>query len=80
MLDYMEQNCEHLTSVLYTVYRAADIAFTGEYELEEARSFSKKLLEKATSAVRIRDDNLVIFPGLQKVVSACLLLHSVISN
>ncbi|XP_027160313.1 S-linalool synthase-like [Coffea eugenioides] len=68
MLDYMEQNCEHLTSVLYTVYRAADIAFTGEYELEEARSFSKKLLEKATSAVRIRDDNLVIFPGLQKVI------------
>lgn len=68
MLDYMEKNCERLTSVLYTVYRATDLAFTGEYELEEARSFSEKLLEKATSTIRIRDDNLVIFPDLEKVI------------
>ncbi|KAL3519684.1 hypothetical protein ACH5RR_017833 [Cinchona calisaya] len=67
MIEYMEQNCEQLPSVLYTVYRATDLMFTGESELGEARTFSRKLLEKSTS-IRNKDDNLVIFPGLQKVI------------
>ena len=35
---------------MLNVYRATDLMFSGEYELQEARSFSKKLLDKTVSA------------------------------
>ncbi|XP_027160774.1 (E,E)-geranyllinalool synthase-like isoform X2 [Coffea eugenioides] len=66
-LEYIEQNCEQLTSVLYNVYRATDVMFRREYELEEARAFSRKLLEKSIS-FSCKDDDLVIFPGLHKLI------------
>lgn len=46
----IENNPEYFSSVILNVYRATDLMFSGEYELEEARSFSKKLLEKSISS------------------------------
>ncbi|PON90199.1 Squalene/phytoene synthase [Trema orientale] len=44
---------EHFTretkQVLEQVYKATDLAFPGEHDLEETRSFSRKLLEKSVS-------------------------------
>lgn len=69
MKDYMEQNYENLTSVLYAVYRATDVRFMCEQELDEARSFSRKLLEKSIMSSKITaDDEFVIFPGLPTLV------------
>jgi geranyllinalool synthase len=35
---------------MLNVYRASDLTFSGEYDIQEARLFSKKLLEKTTSS------------------------------
>ncbi|XP_022715921.1 (E,E)-geranyllinalool synthase-like [Durio zibethinus] len=45
---HIEENYEYLSSTMLNVYRATDLTFPGEYELEEARSFSRKVLEKVT--------------------------------
>ncbi|GLT77211.1 hypothetical protein SLA2020_488190 [Shorea laevis] len=47
--DHIEKNYEFFSSVMLNVHRATDLMFPGEYELEEARSFSRKLLEKSVS-------------------------------
>ncbi|XVF25854.1 hypothetical protein REPUB_Repub13aG0249900 [Reevesia pubescens] len=46
ILYHIEKNHEIFSSVMLNVYRATDLMFPGEYELEEARSFSRKILEK----------------------------------
>lgn len=46
----IEKDYEHFSSALLHVYRASNLAFCEEYELEEARTFSRKLLEKIVSA------------------------------
>ncbi|KAA8515305.1 hypothetical protein F0562_018465 [Nyssa sinensis] len=56
ILVHMEKNVEYFASAMYNVYRATDLIFPGEYEMEEARSFSRKLLEK-TMALRSIDNN-----------------------
>ena len=66
-MDHIQNNCQRLSSVLLNVYRAIDLMFPGEYELEEARSFSRNLLEKSIS-LRHQDDNLVVFPNFQRMV------------
>ncbi|KAA8519831.1 hypothetical protein F0562_014079 [Nyssa sinensis] len=48
-------------------WRATDLVFSGEYELEDARSFSRKILEKSMARKSI-NDNLVMFPNFQKVI------------
>ncbi|KFK22220.1 hypothetical protein AALP_AAs67262U000200 [Arabis alpina] len=45
--DYLEKNIECVFFVMLSVYRATDLMFPGEYELEEAREFSRNLLEKS---------------------------------
>lgn len=67
MMDYMERNCENLSSVLYAVYRATDLRFRGEQELDEARSFSRKLLEKSMTSKSTADE-FAIFSGLRAVI------------
>ncbi|KAK3015532.1 hypothetical protein RJ639_006663 [Escallonia herrerae] len=67
ILDHLEQNCEHFRSLIYNVYRATDVIFAGEYELEEARMFSKKLLEK-TMKSRMAYDNFVTLPSFRGVI------------
>ncbi|MCD9642492.1 hypothetical protein HAX54_029331, partial [Datura stramonium] len=57
--DYIEENKEQFTYVMYNVYRATDLMFNGESEMEEARSFSRNFL--------LNNDNLSLFPALQKV-------------
>ncbi|KAG8494459.1 hypothetical protein CXB51_011913 [Gossypium anomalum] len=49
IVDHIEKNQEFFSSVMLNVYRATDVMFSGEHELEEARSFSKKVLEKVVS-------------------------------
>lgn len=58
----MEEDCEYFSSVMYNVYRATDLTFSGEYELQEARSFARKLLDK-TLSLGIRGDNVAMFPN-----------------
>ncbi|XP_062162550.1 (E,E)-geranyllinalool synthase-like [Alnus glutinosa] len=48
--DQIENNHEYFSTAMLNVYRATDLMFSGEYDLQEARSFSKKLLEKTTSS------------------------------
>ncbi|EOA34402.1 hypothetical protein CARUB_v10021930mg [Capsella rubella] len=51
--DHLERNIECLFVVILSVYRATDLMFPKECELEEAREFSRKLLEKS----QLIDDN-----------------------
>ncbi|KAL1210782.1 (E,E)-geranyllinalool synthase [Cardamine amara subsp. amara] len=44
--DHLEKNIECLFFVMLSVYRATDLIFPEECELEEAREFSRKLLGK----------------------------------
>jgi geranyllinalool synthase len=59
---------------MFNVYRATDLMFSGEYDLQEARSFSKKLLEKTVS-VGTRDQTHFISSNLRGVV-----IHSFINT
>ncbi|XVE87985.1 hypothetical protein DITRI_Ditri19aG0032000 [Diplodiscus trichospermus] len=47
--SHIEENYEYLSTTMLNVYRATDLMFPGEYELQEARLFSRKVLEKVTS-------------------------------
>ncbi|KAE8707525.1 putative P(E)-nerolidol/(E,E)-geranyl linalool synthase [Hibiscus syriacus] len=48
-LGLAEQFTWQIEDILTKVYKATDLIFPGEYELEEARSFSRKVLEKVGS-------------------------------
>ncbi|KAI7981277.1 (E,E)-geranyllinalool synthase [Camellia lanceoleosa] len=67
ILTYIENNSGCFMSAMISVYRATDLMFSGEYELKEARSFSRKLLEK-NMVPGCEEDNLVMIPNLQEVV------------
>ncbi|XP_021294932.1 (E,E)-geranyllinalool synthase-like isoform X2 [Herrania umbratica] len=45
----IEKDYQYFSSAMLNVYRATDLMFLGEYELEEARSFSRKVIEKVLS-------------------------------
>lgn len=64
----IEQSYEHFISLMCNIYRATDILFPGEYELEDARSISRKLLEKALILRNNGDNNLVMSPIFHRVV------------
>ncbi|XP_034698760.1 (E,E)-geranyllinalool synthase-like [Vitis riparia] len=67
ILTHMEEDCEYFSSVMYNVYRATDLTFSGEYELQEARSFARKLLKK-TLSLGIRGDNVAMFPNFHALI------------
>ncbi|XP_059440431.1 S-linalool synthase-like [Corylus avellana] len=48
--DQIENNHEYFSSAMLNVYRASYLTFSGEYDIQEARLFAKKLLEKPTSS------------------------------
>ncbi|KAE9591757.1 putative alpha-farnesene synthase [Lupinus albus] len=48
--DQIEKDYEEFSSAILHVYRASNLGFREEYELDEARSFSRKFLEKFISA------------------------------
>ncbi|KAG8391624.1 hypothetical protein BUALT_Bualt01G0206700 [Buddleja alternifolia] len=66
VLVYMEENYEQFISAMYSVYRATDLLFPGENELEEARTFATKILQK--SKTRNSDHNILISKGLHNVI------------
>nr|XP_043610705.1 (E,E)-geranyllinalool synthase [Erigeron canadensis] len=68
LLDHLEINCGKCTSVLYSVYKATDLMCFGENEMEEARSFSRKLLHKTSTMNNIVDDDVVKLPNLSRVI------------
>nr|QYL01194.1 terpene synthase 4 [Stevia rebaudiana] len=68
MLHHLEHNYRHFTSLFYSIYKATDLIFFGEPELHEARSFSRKMLQKISTLKKIDDDNIVIFPNLLQVI------------
>ena len=45
----VEKDYEHFSSAMLHIFRASNLMFSGEYELMEARTFSRKLLEKIVS-------------------------------
>ncbi|CAI8609541.1 unnamed protein product [Vicia faba] len=45
----IERDYEHFSNAMLHVFRASNLMFCGEYELEEARTFSRKILEKNVS-------------------------------
>lgn len=47
--DLIENNFEYFSGVLLNVYRATDLMFPTEFELQEARTFARKLIEKSNS-------------------------------
>ncbi|XP_020415682.1 S-linalool synthase [Prunus persica] len=48
IVTYIEEYHELFLSAMYNVYRATDVTFTGENQLEDARAFSRRILEKET--------------------------------
>ncbi|XVE51285.1 hypothetical protein DITRI_Ditri02bG0027700 [Diplodiscus trichospermus] len=56
VLDQIEKNHKFFSSSMLNVYRATDLMFPGEYELGEARSFSRKVLEKVLADQGTADD------------------------
>lgn len=69
----MEENREEFISAMYSVYRATDLAFPGEKEMEQARNFALKMLQNIKS--RQRDHNLLITKGLRNMV-VYMYIHS----
>ncbi|KAL3741885.1 hypothetical protein ACJRO7_017371 [Eucalyptus globulus] len=47
--DHIEKHYEYFSSVLLNIYRASNLMLPNEHELEKARTFSKKFLEKIAS-------------------------------
>ncbi|KAK6932513.1 Terpene synthase, N-terminal domain [Dillenia turbinata] len=64
---HIEKNCRDFLSAMYNVYKATDLIFPGEDELEKARSFSRKILERAMS-LGCGLDNVVVFPNSQRML------------
>ncbi|KAG8500163.1 hypothetical protein CXB51_003657 [Gossypium anomalum] len=59
----IEENQEYFTISMLNAYRATNLMFPGENEVEEARSFARKVLEKITLK-----DNSLASTGLNKMV------------
>ncbi|EOA33506.1 hypothetical protein CARUB_v10019776mg [Capsella rubella] len=53
---HLERNIDSLLPVILSVYRATDLMFPGEHELEEAREYTRSLLEKSRSI----DDKMIM--------------------
>lgn len=68
MRAYIEKNQERFTCVMYNVYRATDLMFKGESEMEEVRSFARYFLERSMKLVN-NEGSLLLLPTLQKVVT-----------
>ncbi|CAJ2648693.1 unnamed protein product [Trifolium pratense] len=45
----VEKEYEHFSRAMLHVFRASNLMFSGEYELDEARAFSRKILDKIVS-------------------------------
>ncbi|KAJ4825220.1 hypothetical protein Tsubulata_047996 [Turnera subulata] len=68
MLQCIEENHEYFSSVMLNVYRATDLMFPGENELEEARSFSKKSLQQTVLSAETKDQTSSPFPNFHALI------------
>lgn len=71
----MEENYDCLLSTLLNVYRATEVMFLGEDELEEARSFSKTLLQRGLTMKNAKD-SVVTFNLQREVISHMIQDHA----
>lgn len=62
----MEENSQHFITAMYSVYRATDLSFPGETDMDEARKFAIKFLQNPNT--RHTDHNFLMTKGLQKMV------------
>lgn len=69
----MEENSEQFISAMFSIYRATDLLFPGEAELEEARAFAFKMLHN--SKTKNRDHNFFISNGFQNLVTT-IFIHN----
>ncbi|KAF2305135.1 hypothetical protein GH714_001983 [Hevea brasiliensis] len=65
--DHIQNYQEFFSSVMLNVHRATDLMFPGEYEVEEAKSFSRNLLEKSIP-MQTRDQKDFPFPNFHKMI------------
>ncbi|KAL3623418.1 hypothetical protein CASFOL_032234 [Castilleja foliolosa] len=69
MVAYMEENPEQLISTMYSVYKATDLQFSGENEMDEARTFAIKMLRISDSnIIQYKDHNFLVSKGLQNMI------------
>ncbi|GAB4831250.1 hypothetical protein Ancab_005264 [Ancistrocladus abbreviatus] len=60
-------NFQKFSSVLYSIYRATDLMFQGEMELQDARLLSRALLEEYLTLGSTNDD-ILMWPNLRNMV------------
>ncbi|KAJ0081665.1 hypothetical protein Patl1_09657 [Pistacia atlantica] len=65
--DHMNKDQDYFSNVILNVHRATDIMFPEEYELEEARSFARKSLEKNMSSGN-SDQHDFAFPSSHRMI------------
>ncbi|XP_076910575.1 S-linalool synthase-like [Bidens hawaiensis] len=68
ILRHLEHNYAQFSSVLYNVYKATDLVFYEENDVHDARSFSRKMLQKISAMKNVDDDDVVIFPNLLQMI------------
>lgn len=66
----MEENYEDFLGAMYAVYRATHLTFLEEPGLENARTFSKKILQKGLQSKGLQDSPSVLSDH-QKEVTKC---------
>lgn len=71
-MGHLEDNSDYFACTLYNVYRASDLTFPGEYELEDAKSFSRRLLEKTVSMEPDRDTDYISQSFKKMVTEPCM--------
>ncbi|KAK6149889.1 hypothetical protein DH2020_017414 [Rehmannia glutinosa] len=66
LAEHFNEDIQQILAQVYSVYRATDLLFPGEIEMEEARKFALKMLEYINSINR--DHNFLISKGLQNML------------
>lgn len=71
MLLHMEENYQDFSGAMYAVYRATHLMFVEESELENAKFFSKKLLQKGLASEDLKDSPSVLSDHQKEVIKRC---------
>ncbi|GAB4831261.1 hypothetical protein Ancab_005274 [Ancistrocladus abbreviatus] len=66
-LAHISNNFRKFSSVLYSIYRATDVMFRGEMELQDARLLSRALLEEYLT-LGSTDDDILMWPNLHNMI------------
>ncbi|TXG47338.1 hypothetical protein EZV62_026632 [Acer yangbiense] len=64
----IENDPEYFSTVMLNVYRATDVMFPDECEVQEARSLARNSLEKIISLGKIRGQDNSSFPSFHRVI------------